>query len=101
VPETCALGDGDGDRGALGFAVLPGAVGPGVEGAPPGRDSCGLVGGRISTRSPADRFDVLGTATIAYWVIDPRDSLVKAAGTAVGSARLQGTVGGTLTVTDV
>ncbi|WP_405066410.1 hypothetical protein OG558_32495 [Kribbella sp. NBC_01510] len=47
-----------------------------------------------------DRFDLLGTATIAYWVIDPLDSLVKASGTAVGSARIQGTIGDTLTVTN-
>jgi hypothetical protein len=40
-----------------------------------------------------DRFDMIGTATIAYWVIDPQDSLVKASGTAAGSARLQGTIG--------
>lgn len=47
-----------------------------------------------------DTFEVLGTATIAYWVVDPLDSLVRASGTAVGSARLQGTIGGSLIVTE-
>jgi hypothetical protein len=48
-----------------------------------------------------DRFDLLGSATIAYWLIDPGNSLIVASGTAAGSTRLQGTVGGTLTVTNV
>jgi hypothetical protein len=48
-----------------------------------------------------DRFDLLGSATIAYWLIDPGNSLIVASGTAAGSTRLQGTVGGMLEVTNV
>jgi hypothetical protein len=40
-----------------------------------------------------DRFDVVGSVGVSYWLIDPTDSNVRAAGTATGRARMSGTIG--------
>lgn len=48
-----------------------------------------------------DKFESIASVSVSYWVLDPRDGTIIAAGNAGGTSRLKGSVGGTITVEPV
>jgi trimeric autotransporter adhesin len=48
-----------------------------------------------------DKFESIASVSVSYWVLDPRNGTIIAAGNAGGTSRLKGSVGGTITVEPV
>jgi hypothetical protein len=45
-----------------------------------------------------DKFECIASVSVSYWVLNPEDDTIIAAGNAGGNARLKGTIGGTIGV---
>jgi trimeric autotransporter adhesin len=48
-----------------------------------------------------DKFESIASVSVSYWVLDPGNGTIIAAGTAGGTSRLRGTIGGTITIESV
>jgi hypothetical protein len=48
-----------------------------------------------------DKFESIASVSVSYWVLDPGNGTIIAAGNAGGTARLKGSIGGTITVESI
>ena len=44
-----------------------------------------------------DKFDSIASVSVSYWLLEPEGGTILAAGSAQGTVRLQGAIGGTIT----
>jgi hypothetical protein len=48
-----------------------------------------------------DKFEAIASVSVSYWVLDPATGTIIGAGNAGGTARLQGSIGGTITIESI
>jgi len=48
-----------------------------------------------------DKFESIASVSVSYWVLDPSNGTIIAAGNAGGTSRLQGSIGGSITVESI
>jgi len=48
-----------------------------------------------------DKFESIASVSVSYWVLEPRNGTIIAAGNAGGTSRLKGSIGGTITVESI